>query len=1070
MSDPDANEGLARALELLQTYRGQPGRWKDDKAFLDDPQHQELRSILEGLLFDAGPGADQTLIADFDQTIDASVSLQGLAETLAIDIDRLDQTAPMESLGSDQAISTSQIPTLLVKSRSIAHESVPADQLDSDYQAKQLIGKGGMGTVHLAKQLSLGREVALKRLHEANRSKSSLQAGFLFEATMTGRLEHPNIIPIYDVGREENGDLFYVMKNIRGLPWTKSIDKLSFRENLDILLRICDAIAFAHAQGIVHRDLKPDNIMIGEFGEVLVLDWGLAVALEGEMSRATVPGGTPAYMAPEMLNPPCEICRQSDVYLLGALLFEILTGKPPHGGKSAKEALLTVTNNIIQEYDPQRVQIHDASGELLAVSMKAMESQAANRHDTVLEFQESIKEFQSHQESWALSTRAQKELEAAEKTKDYTVYSRSVFGFEEALNLWAGNQAAQNGLQQSRLSYANCAETQGDYDLGLSLLDMKNPEHKQNIARLQQARQERDARQVRLKKMKRGLIGAAISVFLIVALASFWINEARIVADTNAKIAQQRSEQLQQVTEFQSEQLASINAYIRGNSIKDGLQKKIVSSAERRGLGEGATRDAIEHFQDLVEWVDFTGLALDTLDEHLFQRSLEAIELQFASQPQLKAQLMQTVAILMKETGLLNRAMEPQLAAFEVRDRELGKDHQDTLFSLEQLANLIKERGQLDESESLHHEILAARESALGENHPETLRSIANLGDLKGRQGKYSEAVDYLEEALSRMDLAIGEKHPDRLEAMGDLGVISMRTQDWQTALTMFSFVYPCRRDLLGEKHPLSIKTQSNYGACLVHSEDKNNLLPGEQTLLQALNHGRQVLGDEHRTTMMALRELIHTYGINGRYDEAERYLKEGLQTCERVFGPDHPETIQFLYYHGETLFEMGSYTESEIVLNEVNSRQERLFGEEAVPSLASKSLLSALLMKRGDLEKAGNILKAVVPALLERCGEDHLQTHVGRSRLGRWYALKGKSEVAKDYLERAVQGFQDFPDNHPDKKRASYYLAILLDQVGQIQKAFQLVKSAVSFSFEQEMEYQGRTALLNQIRKKLQR
>jgi len=498
--------------------------------------------------------ADQTISSEHPSPVDATMSLQQFAETMATDLGQLDKVTPMMSLRSDSNRWTTSLPTLLVKPRSITEPSEVKGEIDSDYQTQKLLGKGGMGTVHLAKQNSLGREVALKRLHEKNRSNSSVQDDFLLEATMTGRLEHPNIIPIYDVGCEENGDLFYVMKNIRGLPWTKTIDEQSLLENLEILLRVCDAIAFGHAQGILHRDLKPENIMIGEFGEVLVLDWGLAVALGDQETQIASPGGTPAYMAPELLNPPHAVCRQSDVYLLGAILFEILTGIPPHGGKSAKEALLAVAENVIQDYGRNKVAVEDASGELLAIATKAMSSDPADRQQSVLEFQQAIKEFRYHQESWVLSTRASQELKKATEDKDYTAYSRSVFGFEEALNLWSGNEAAQNELKNARSSYAECAEQQGDFDLALSLLDESDPEQKPLISRLHEARKERQARQGRLRRMKKSLVAAAAMIFLIVTLAAFWINQARIDAEI------QRQAAVEARNETEKQRVAAVDA------------------------------------------------------------------------------------------------------------------------------------------------------------------------------------------------------------------------------------------------------------------------------------------------------------------------------------------------------------------------------------------------------------------------------------------------------------------------------------------------------------------------------
>src|SRR5690606_5673936 len=139
-----------------------------------------------------------------------------------------------------------------------------------------------------------------------------------------------------------------------GTPWSKKIDTASLEENLEILIKICDAIAFAHHRGVIHRDLKPDNVMLGDFGEVLVMDWGLAIVTQQSSKHATIEdsgglGGTPAYMSPEMVTGPIQkIDHRSDIYLLGAQLFRILTGKTPHHGKNVKECVKAAAQNLLQ--------------------------------------------------------------------------------------------------------------------------------------------------------------------------------------------------------------------------------------------------------------------------------------------------------------------------------------------------------------------------------------------------------------------------------------------------------------------------------------------------------------------------------------------------------------------------------------------------------------------------------------------------------------------------------------------------------------------------------------------------
>jgi predicted Ser/Thr protein kinase len=195
------------------------------------------------------------------------------------------------------------------------------------YEIATELGRGGMGVVYLARDTVLNRDVALKVLHPTSEDQS-IVAALEREARILARLEHPGVVPIHDVGRLPDGRIFYTMKCIRGERldrWAARGQELTAR--LGVVLRISDAVAFAHAQGIIHCDLKPENVMVGEFGEVLVLDWGVAAA-KGDRPPRTAIAGTPDYMAPEQLMPSQPIDERADVYALGGVLATIANEKP----------------------------------------------------------------------------------------------------------------------------------------------------------------------------------------------------------------------------------------------------------------------------------------------------------------------------------------------------------------------------------------------------------------------------------------------------------------------------------------------------------------------------------------------------------------------------------------------------------------------------------------------------------------------------------------------------------------------------------------------------------------------
>jgi serine/threonine protein kinase len=213
-------------------------------------------------------------------------------------------------------------------------QDVLPDLSGTPYELREVLGRGGMGTVYVAWDRSLAREVALKVLNAD--APPDLGRRLLREARTLARLEHPGIVPVHDVGTLPDGRVFYVMKRVRGARLdAATLAMPALTERLGAFGRICEAVAFAHAHGVVHRDLKPENVMLGEFGETLVLDWGAAKVLadrgdlampddrtpDGPSTGHGMVIGTPGYMAPEQASgDSAEVDARADVYALGIVL------------------------------------------------------------------------------------------------------------------------------------------------------------------------------------------------------------------------------------------------------------------------------------------------------------------------------------------------------------------------------------------------------------------------------------------------------------------------------------------------------------------------------------------------------------------------------------------------------------------------------------------------------------------------------------------------------------------------------------------------------------------------------
>ena len=195
------------------------------------------------------------------------------------------------------------------------------------YQLLGRLGRGGMGSIFLVRDLLLERDVALKVL-SLPETDSELDERLAREARVLASLEHPGIVPIHDLGRLPDGRLYYTMKRVEGRTLDEHCrtERLSLRARVDLVRKLCDALSFAHGRGVLHRDLKPSNVMVGSFGELLIMDWGLAVRA-GEDARRTA-AGTPGYMAPEQSRGEPADAR-GDVYSVGMILADLLGERPP---------------------------------------------------------------------------------------------------------------------------------------------------------------------------------------------------------------------------------------------------------------------------------------------------------------------------------------------------------------------------------------------------------------------------------------------------------------------------------------------------------------------------------------------------------------------------------------------------------------------------------------------------------------------------------------------------------------------------------------------------------------------
>jgi serine/threonine-protein kinase len=416
----------------------------------------------------------------------------------------------------------------------------------------EVIAEGGMGVIRIAEQVALGRTVAIKSLKPARRGDPAAARDLLREALLTGSVEHPNVVPIHHVGLDDDGQPMIVLRRIAGVEWSAlagDADDVARRFgtgdllawNLGILMQMLNAVRFAHSRGIVHRDLKPSNVMIGEFGEVYLLDWGLAVSVHDDgsgrlplASEATELAGTPAYMAPEMLrratDPP--ISERTDIYLAGAVLYELVTGEPPHRGDSAL-AIITRIVGAQPEMPPSM------PAELARICERAMRVDPADRYLTIDELQADIQAYLDHRGSQRLADGARELLArlldaiahpppdpVRAREEIHRLFGACRFGFHEALVGWRDNADARDGLIRATVAVAEHEIVSGDARAAVGLLTELDDPPGELLERARIAADAQAARHAELERIQRlhdVTIGTRTRTVIVMILGAMFV-------------------------------------------------------------------------------------------------------------------------------------------------------------------------------------------------------------------------------------------------------------------------------------------------------------------------------------------------------------------------------------------------------------------------------------------------------------------------------------------------------------------------------------------------------------------
>ncbi|MDX2176125.1 MAG: protein kinase [Candidatus Sumerlaeia bacterium] len=500
-----------------------------------------------------------------------------------------------------------------IRDGAITHD---ADALGFHFE--RLIGRGGMGEVWEAVQARLGRIVAVKRLRPRGRDSDDHHStaalhSFEGEALTAALLDHPNIVPVYDLGFDSAGRPLMAMKLVRGTNWQKVIER-DFKalepedylaKHLPIFMQVVQAVLFAHSRGVVHRDLKPTQVMIGEYGEVLLMDWGLAMMIgdpPSHIDRSTYharyptaatadnPSGTPGYMAPEQTEMfTTRIGPWTDIYLLGGTLYRLLTGKLPHPGRTSQEVYLHAAHGVVQPFAEAAPGRH-VPADLERVAMWAMLPNPAER-PTGREFADALQEFMTGSSNRRESERITDEMALEAPDDNYAAYVAGLAKLANAIRLWPGNHDVAPLRERHLLGYAKLALREGD----LSLARAQAERLDDGEAKLRLLKQIDDAaRAAALQKRRNQQLGLAAAAMLLVILGggavfTLRLSEAnhatrvQLVLTSEARIAEADARRAAQF-ELRRATLLLAESLIAEDRLDDAVNELRRIPLEERGL------------------------------------------------------------------------------------------------------------------------------------------------------------------------------------------------------------------------------------------------------------------------------------------------------------------------------------------------------------------------------------------------------------------------------------------------------------------------------------------------------
>jgi serine/threonine protein kinase/tetratricopeptide (TPR) repeat protein len=870
--------------------------------------------------------------------------------------------AEVESLlqSHDAAGAFLSMPTVGDGTWTAPRASAPSSELPGTrigpYTLLEQLGEGGFGTVFLAEQSTpVARKVALKII-KLGMDTRQVVARFEHERQALALMDHPGIAKVFDAGATETGRPYFVMELVRGEPIVAYCDthNLSIDARLALFAEVCLAVQHAHTKGIIHRDLKPTNILVTtQDGKphAKVIDFGIAKAIDSNLAERTVFTelrqlvGTPEYMSPEQAEGSLDVDTRTDVYSLGVLLYELLTGTTPFVGRELRSAAYAEIQRIIREVEPPKPSTRLSSNADTIASVAARRQVAPRRLGSIVK----------GELDWVVMKALEKDRQRRyDSANDFAADVRRYLTGEAVVaappSAW---YRASKFVRRNRAAAIAASAVAAALLLGLA-----GTAWQATIAS-REARAARDAE-----------------------------SAATLARDAERK----RADELKRVSDFQSNMLAQIDPARAGADLMADVRARYAAALEKSGVAADERSQRVDAFDRELVNVNATDAAAAMIDRTILRPAVTTIDEQFKDQPVVDAQLRESLATLYQAIGLYDAAMPLRESALATRRRALGDDHPDTLDSISGMGNLLLAQAKTAQAEPLLREALERKRRVLGEAARATLTAISDVGSLLRAEGKLAEAEPFFRGALDKRRQSLGDDDPETLLAMNNLGYLLLAQGKPDEAAPLYREALDRRRRVLGEDHRDTLFSLNNMGTLL---SAQGKAAEAEKCFRDALAGRRRALGEEHPETLTSLNDLGNQLRSEGKLAEAEPLLREAYEKNRRVLGPTHRFTFTAMNNLAMVMRAQGKLDEAEKWYREVLGLRRRVLGEEHPDTIISINNLAFALQAQNKLAEATACYREGYEKALRVHGEQHPLTVALATQLGRVLQLQGKNDDA---------------------------------------------------------------------------